>query len=57
VRTEAGRDPYDRDLSDLIGDVHRSEPFRARWANHTCACHRTGIKLFHHPSWVTSNAF
>jgi hypothetical protein len=50
LRTEAGRDPYDRDLSDLIGELStRSEPFRARWANHNVRLHRTGIKLFHHP--------
>ena len=35
LRTEAGRDPYDRDLSDLVGELStRSETFRTRWAAH-----------------------
>ena len=35
LRAEAGRDPYDRDLSDLVGELStRSELFRTRWAAH-----------------------
>ena len=35
LHTEAGRDPYDRGLTDLIGELStRSEPFRTRWAAH-----------------------
>jgi transcriptional regulator with XRE-family HTH domain len=50
LRTEAGRDPYDRDLSDLIGELStRSEEFRTRWAAHNVRIHRTGSKDFHHP--------
>ncbi len=50
LRAEAGRDPYDRDLSDLIGQLStRSEEFRVRWAAHNVKIHRTGIKGFHHP--------
>ena len=33
LHAEAGRNPYDRALSDLIGELStRSEDFRARWA-------------------------
>jgi transcriptional regulator with XRE-family HTH domain len=50
LRTEAGRDPYDRDLSDLVGELStRSEEFRTRWAAHNVRIHRTGAKDFHHP--------
>jgi hypothetical protein len=50
LRTEAGRDPYDRDLSDLVGELStRSEDFRTRWAAHNVRIHRTGGKDFHHP--------
>jgi transcriptional regulator with XRE-family HTH domain len=50
LRTEAGRDPYDRDLSDLVGELStRSEEFRVRWAKHNVRLHRTGTKCFHHP--------
>ena len=45
LRTEAGRDPYDRDLSDLVGELStRSEEFRTRWAAHNVRIHRTGTK-------------
>jgi hypothetical protein len=50
LRGEAGRDPYDHNLSDLIGELStRSEPFRARWAAHNVRLHRTGHKRYHHP--------
>jgi transcriptional regulator with XRE-family HTH domain len=50
LRTEAGRDPYDRSLSDLIGELStRSEEFRVRWAAHNVRLHHTGVKRFHHP--------
>lgn len=50
LRTAAGRDPYDRDLSDLVGELStRSEEFRKRWAAHNVRIHRTGTKSFHHP--------
>jgi transcriptional regulator with XRE-family HTH domain len=50
LRAEAGRDPYDRELSDLIGELStRSEPFRTLWAAHNVRTHDTGIKRFHHP--------
>jgi hypothetical protein len=50
LRTEAGRDPYDRGLSDLVGELStRSETFRTRWAAHNVRLHHTGVKRFHHP--------
>jgi transcriptional regulator with XRE-family HTH domain len=50
LRAEAGRDPYDRDLSDLIGQLStRSEEFRTRWAAHNVRIHTSGVKLLHHP--------
>jgi transcriptional regulator with XRE-family HTH domain len=50
LRTEAGRDPYDRDLQDLIGELStRSPEFRAKWGAHDVRRHASGIKNFHHP--------
>jgi transcriptional regulator with XRE-family HTH domain len=50
LRTEAGRDPYDRELSDLVGELStQSEEFRTRWAAHNVRIHRTGAKDLHHP--------
>ena len=50
LHAEAGRNPYDRALSDLVGQLStRSEEFRVRWATHDVKFHRTGTKEFHHP--------
>jgi len=50
LRAEAGRNPYDRGLTDLIGELStRSETFRTRWAAHNVRFHRTGRKRLHHP--------
>ncbi len=50
LRAEAGRDPYDKRLSDLIGELStRSDDFRVRWATHPVKLHRTGVKRFNHP--------
>jgi transcriptional regulator with XRE-family HTH domain len=50
LRAEAGRDPHDRNLSDLIGELStRSHEFRRRWTAHDVRLHRTGIKRLHHP--------
>jgi hypothetical protein len=47
---EAGRNPYDRGLSDLIGLLStRSEEFRVQWALHDVRFHRSGTKRIHHP--------
>ena len=46
----AGRNPYDRALTELIGELStRSDPFRAWWAAHDVRYHRTGTKRLHHP--------
>jgi len=50
LRAEAGRDPYDRELSDLVGELStRSELFRTLWATHNVQKHDTGTKLMRHP--------
>jgi transcriptional regulator with XRE-family HTH domain len=50
LRSAAGRDPYNRDLSDLVGELAtQSGAFRTRWAAHNVRFHNTGAKHFHHP--------
>ncbi|WP_024793629.1 helix-turn-helix transcriptional regulator [Tomitella biformata] len=50
LRTEAARDPHNKDLHDLIGELGtRSEEFRRRWSAHNVRHHGTGSKTFHHP--------
>jgi transcriptional regulator with XRE-family HTH domain len=50
LRTEAGRDPHDKALTDLVGELcTRSDDFRVRWAAHDVRLHRTGLKHIHHP--------
>jgi transcriptional regulator with XRE-family HTH domain len=50
LRTEAGRNPYDRGLQDLVGELStRSQAFRTRWAAHNVRQHQTGRKQLHHP--------
>jgi transcriptional regulator with XRE-family HTH domain len=50
LRTEAGRDPYDRALADLVGELSvRSDEFRTRWAAHNVRQHHTGTKRVRHP--------
>lgn len=50
LRSHAGRDPYDRNLQDLIGELStRSDEFRVHWAAHNVRFHRTGSKRLHHP--------
>ena len=50
LRSQAGRNPYDRPLSDLVGELStRSDEFRVRWAAHNVRFHRTGTKRIHHP--------
>ncbi|MEU4393494.1 helix-turn-helix transcriptional regulator [Kribbella sp. NPDC023855] len=49
LRTEAGRDPHDKELHDLVGEVStRSEDFRRRWSAHNVRSHGAGTKYFHH---------
>ena len=48
LRTEAGRTPKDRALSDLIGELStRSEEFSTRWARHNVRLHHTATKALH----------
>jgi transcriptional regulator with XRE-family HTH domain len=50
LRTEAGRNPYDRGLTDLIGELStRSEQFRTWWATHNVKLHHTATKRMRHP--------
>ena len=50
LRSEAGRNPYDRGLSDLVGELStRSEEFRTWWAAHNVRYHQTGEKRLRHP--------
>lgn len=50
LRQEAARDPHNRDLSDVIGELStKSEDFRTMWAAQNVRLHHTGVKPFHHP--------
>jgi transcriptional regulator with XRE-family HTH domain len=50
MRTEAGRDPHDRALQELVGELStQSETFRRLWAGHDVRTHGTGTKRFNHP--------
>jgi transcriptional regulator with XRE-family HTH domain len=50
LRSEAGSNPHDKQLVELIGELStRSEEFRSRWAAHNVRFHRTGHKRIHHP--------
>lgn len=49
LRTEAGRDPHDKALHDLVGELStRSEGFRRRWSSHDVRLHGAGTKFFPH---------
>jgi transcriptional regulator with XRE-family HTH domain len=51
LRSEAGRTPYDRNLSDLVGELStRSPEFCTWWAAHNVRYHQSGTKRLHHPS-------
>ncbi len=48
LRGEAGRNPHDRSLTDLVGELAtRSDEFRTRWARHNVKHHRTAPKRLH----------
>ncbi|MDX2974421.1 helix-turn-helix transcriptional regulator [Kribbella solani] len=50
MRAEAGRDPHDRGLQDLVGELStQSETFRRLWGAHDVRTHGAGTKRFHHP--------
>ena len=49
LRTAAGRDPHDKQLHDLVGELStRSDEFRRRWGAHDVRIHGAGTKHFHH---------
>jgi transcriptional regulator with XRE-family HTH domain len=49
LRTAAGKDPHDKGLHDLVGELStRSDDFRRRWGAHNVRTHGTGIKHFRH---------
>src|SRR5438105_4675977 len=50
LRAAAGRDPYDQDLTDLVGELSmRSDDFRERWAAHDVRQYQAGTQKFRHP--------
>lgn len=50
LRSEAGRNPYDTGLSDVVGELStRSPEFATWWAAHNVRYHQTGTKKLHHP--------
>jgi hypothetical protein len=50
MRAEAGRDPHDRGLQNLVGELStQSETFRTLWGAHDVRSHGAGTKRFHHP--------
>lgn len=51
LRLEAGRNPHDRELIELVGELStQSEVFRQRWASHDVKFHRSGRKRLRHPA-------
>jgi hypothetical protein len=50
MRAEAGRDPHDKGIQDLVGELStRSAEFRSLWAAHNVRNHGAGVKHFRHP--------
>ena len=50
LRAEAGRNPYARDLTDLVGELStRSDPFRVMWGSHDVHVFRRSTKRLVHP--------
>jgi transcriptional regulator with XRE-family HTH domain len=50
LRLEAGRNPHDKALIELVGELStRSALFRQRWASHDVQFHRSGRKRLRHP--------
>lgn len=49
LRAEAGRNPADESLRELIAELSAgSEEFRNRWSAHEVLLNRTGVARFHH---------
>jgi transcriptional regulator with XRE-family HTH domain len=50
LRTETGRSPRDKGLTDLIGELSaKSDEFAQRWARHDVRIHQSGVKRLRHP--------
>ena len=50
TRAEAGRNPHDRAMQDLVGELStQSETFRRLWGAHDVRTHGAGTKRFVHP--------
>ncbi len=50
LRIEAGKNPYDRELSNLIGELStRSDAFRVMWGSHDVHVFRESTKRLNHP--------
>ena len=50
LRLEAGKNPHDKGLIELVGRLSTSsELFRQRWASHDVQFHRSGRKRLRHP--------
>jgi transcriptional regulator with XRE-family HTH domain len=50
LRAAAGRNPYDKQLTDLIGELStRSDDFRSLWADHDVLSHQAGTTRVLHP--------
>lgn len=50
LRLEAGRNPHDKALIELVGELStRSDLFRQHWASHDVKFHRSGVKRLRHP--------
>jgi transcription regulator MmyB-like protein/helix-turn-helix protein len=51
LRMEAGRNPHDRELITLVGELStQSELFRQHWASQNVKFHRSGRKRLRHPA-------
>jgi transcriptional regulator with XRE-family HTH domain len=50
MRAESGRNPHDRVMADLVGELStQSETFRQLWGAHDVRTHGAGTKRFRHP--------
>ncbi|MFD9735811.1 helix-turn-helix transcriptional regulator [Umezawaea sp. NPDC059074] len=50
LRAQAGRDPFDRALHDLVGELStKSAEFATLWATHNVRLHTNAEKTFDHP--------
>jgi MmyB-like transcription regulator ligand binding domain len=57
LRLEAGRNPYDKDLITLVGELStQSELFRRQWASQNVTFHRSGRQRLRHPASANSTS-